>query len=102
MKPGLGWVEVSHGRSVLGYDEVEITFRSIWLRLGTPIHLGTSEFLMMRVCFGTGPGGDGGSPTMMCVFSYITTLAEIGFSLWLPLGNGQRFSKPNSPRPWTR
>ncbi len=88
MKRGHDWVEVSHGLSVLTFSEVAITFRSIWLRLGEPMRLGMSAFLILRVCFGTGPGDGGGSLTMSFVFSFVTSLAEIGFSSWLPLGNG--------------
>ena len=88
MKHGLGWVEVSPGPSALGYDEVAITFRSIWLRLGRPMPLGTSGFLIPRVCFTIDPGGGGGSLTMLSVFSFEGWETAPGFSLWLPLGNG--------------
>ena len=88
MKPGLGWVEVSPGPSALGYDEVAITFRSIWLRLGRPMRLGTSGTLTSRVCFAIAPGAAGGSLTMLSVFSYEGWETVPGFSLWLPLGNG--------------
>lgn len=88
MKLGLAWVEVSRGRSALTYSEVEITSRSIWLRLGEPMRLGTSAFLIQRACFVIDPGGGGGRVTMLSVFSYVSSLAEIGFSVWLPLGSG--------------
>ncbi len=88
MKRGHDWVEVSRGLSVLTYRDVAIIFRSIWLRLGEGMRLGTNAFLIPRVCFVIDPGDGGGSLTMSFVFSYVTTLQEIGFSLWLPLGNG--------------
>ena len=87
MKLGLDWVEVSHGPSVLTYREVAITSRSIWLRLGGPMRLGTSVFLILRECFVIGPGVGGGSLTTFFVFSYLEAQAEIGFALWLPLGS---------------
>jgi len=93
MKRGLDWVEVSRGRSVLTYREVAITFRSIWLRLGEPMRLGTSDFLIPRVLFVIDPGVGGGSPMMSFVFSFVTSLAALGFSVWLPLGSFSRSEK---------
>ncbi len=88
MKRGLGWVEVSLGRSVLTFNGLAITSPSIWLRLGEPIPLGMNDTLTTRALCAFAPGTDGGRVMILNEFSFDGHRVEIGFSSWLHLGNG--------------
>ena len=87
MRRGQDWGAVLPGWNEWMFNEVEITFRSICLRLGRPMPLGMSVTLMMVARFDIGPGGAGGSLTMSVEFLSLEPLRVNGFSSWLPLGN---------------